>query len=625
MSSQRSIDRLILHFAPPSGVRPALLAGILVAGLCAGGCPFAEPEALTQGSSEGDGGASEATGDAEPTGGGDGGEPDDNPCIAMRDAARKVLTERCAGCHSGPMATKFDYVTDLDALVAQGKVHGDDPEGSLLYQKVKIGAMPQGGPPLDATELAVIHDWIDQCTVAPVDDPLDPPACVGKNKFISTDQMFNAMLSGINDFAEIAPEDQPFIRFFTLTHLWNAGYCDAQLDAHRHALTKLINSLSDESKIRAPQAVDPERTIFRLDLRDYSWDAALWELLVTENEFAVQYTEAKAVQLQQLTGTLVPFQWADWFVADASEAPLYDRVLYEKVLKVKPDVLNAQAPMTRFELEQRLGIDVLADIAAEALEDGDVTSRAGIQFSGVSEQNRVIERHDFPGTFSRAYWISYDFLTEVELGNIFYHPLDFVADGGEIIFNLANGLQAYLLIDKQGRRIDEANPDIVNNKEEDGDKIRNGRSCMGCHYQGMRVIDDEVRGFVEGQVGVFDAAAIEQVQHLYPQADPFAALLQQDGDVFMSQLAKTGAPVLVAGSEVVSAVFHAFEDPYVDQGRAAAELDIPQAALVPKIGLLPLGLQMLNGGVVSRETMRDLYGVAICNLKLGITKACKPG
>ena len=46
---------------------------------------------------------------------------------------------------------------------------------------------------------------------------------------------------------------------------------------------------------------------------------------------------------------------------------------------------------------------------------------------------------------------------------------------------------------------------------------------------------------------------------------------------------------------------------------------------MPKIGLLPQGLQMLNGGVVSRETMRDQYAIAICNLKLGITKACKPG
>ncbi len=495
----------------------------------------------------------------------------------------------------------------------------------MAERATSSGAMPQGAPPLDNDAKAAIYDWIDQCTVPSVSDPLDPPNCVGQNPFISTDQMLNAMLSGINNFNELEPGDQPFIRFFTLTHLWNAGYCDAQIDAQRHALAKLLNSLSDEGKIHVPVPVDPERTIYRFDLRDYTWDKNLWELLVFENEYAVQYTQAKAVQLQALTGTTVPFQWADWFITDASEAPLYDRVLFEAVLKVKADVLNPADPMTRFELEQKLGIDVQADIDDEILNDSETTSRAGFQFSGVSEQNRVIERHEFPGTFSRAYWISYDFLTEIDLGNIFYHPLDFAEDGGEIIFNLANGLQAYLLINKQGERIDEADPDVVNNQEEGGDKIKNGRSCMGCHYQGMRPVDDEVRSFVEMQVGAFDAETIQQVQHLYPLIDDFAELVAQDGDVFMSQLLKTGAPVLVAGKEVISAAYHAFQDPYIDQVRAAAELGITPQALLPKIGQLPQGLQMLNGGVVSRETMRDQYAIAICNLKLGITKACKPG
>jgi len=614
-----------LLFAPYT-----LLTGLL---MCTAGCPPVGPELLTTegpGSESGDASAGPDTEDPTPTTGAETGdypgtETGDNSCVELREQARDVLIEHCGGCHTGATAVKFDYVNDLEALLESGKVTGGDAKGSLLYKLIDIGAMPQGGPPLGAADKEVIHDWIGQCTVPSVSDPLEGPNCVGMNKFISTDQMLGVMLGGVNDFNDVEPDDQPFIRFFTLTHLWNAGYCDTQLDAHRHALAKLLNSLSDNGKIRVPKAIDAERTIFRFDLRDYKWDKDLWELLVDENEFAVQYTQAKAVQLQALTGTKVPFQWADWFVTDASEAPLYDRVLFERVLKVKADVLDEAAPMTRFELEAKLGIDVEEDITDEIDNNVDLTSRAGFQFSGVSKQNRVIERHEFPGTFSRAYWISYDFLTEVELGNIFYHPLDFSADGGEIIFNLANGLQAYLLVDEVGRRITEADPDIVSNKEEGGEVIKNGRSCMGCHYQGMRLIDDEIRDFVEDQVGVFDAETVEKVQHLYPTIAEFAATLTQDGDVFMSQLLKTGSPVLVAGKEVISAAYHAFEDPYIDHGRAAAELGITAQALLPKIGQLPPALQMINGGVVSRQTMRDQYAIAICNLKLGITKACKPG
>lgn len=625
MHPQRTASHLTYSLGHATS-RSGALSGLFTGLLCLAGCPFAEPQALTAGPEESTGATTTTAGtnDSQPTTGAETG-PADSPCVAIRDEARTVLKTHCSACHTGPMATKFDYVDDLDALLANGKIAGGDPEASLLYQKVKIGAMPQGAPPLDEAAQTALYDWIDQCTVPSVSDPLDPPNCVGQNAFISTDQMLDSMLSGINDFDDVEPEDQPFIRFFTLTHLWNAGFCDTQLDAHRHALAKLLNSLSDEGKIHVPQPVDPERTIFRFDLRDYTWDKNLWELLVSENEFAVQYTQAKAMQLQALTGTTVPFQWADWFVTDASEAPLYDRVLFEGVLKVNPDVLNAADPMTRSDLEQKLGVNVQADIDDEIVSNTESTSRAGFQFSGVSEQNRVIERHEIPGSFNRAYWISYDFLTEVELGNIFYHPLDFAADGGEIIFNLANGLQAYLLVDKEGRRIDVANQDIVNNKEEDGDAVKNGRSCMGCHYQGMRLIEDEIRGFVQAQVGVFDAETVLKVEHLYPSADDFAAVLAEDGDVFMSQLLKTGSPVLVAGKEVVSAIYHAFEDPYVDESRAAAELGLTPQALLPKIGLLPQGLQMLDGGVVSRETMRDQYAIAICNLKLGITKACKPG
>ena len=45
--------------------------------------------------------------------------------------------------------------------------------------------------------------------------------------------------------------------------------------------------------------------------------------------------------------------------------------------------------------------------------------------------------------------------------NIFAHPLDFSQDGGEIIFNLPNGLQAYLIVDREGVRIDAAPISIV--------------------------------------------------------------------------------------------------------------------------------------------------------------------
>ena len=57
--------------------------------------------------------------------------------------------------------------------------------------------------------------------------------------------------------------------------------------------------------------------------------------------------------------------------------------------------------------------------------------------------NRMVERHR---SIHGAYWKSYDFAGSVGAQNIFNHPLDFTHDGGEVIFNLPNGLQGYYLV-----------------------------------------------------------------------------------------------------------------------------------------------------------------------------------
>ena len=137
--------------------------------------------------------------------------------------------------------------------------------------------------------------------------------------------------------------------------------------------------------------------------------------------------------------------------------------------------------------------------------------RAGFTESGVSNSNRVVERHRSP---YGAYWKSHDFPDNVGEHNIFQHPLDFQRAGGEIIFNLPNGLQAYLLVNERGERINQAPTNIVFNKGGSRAEIRNGLSCMSCHANGMRSLTDDVRAThfpVCRSISGSDAAA------LYPE------------------------------------------------------------------------------------------------------------
>src|SRR3712207_7093236 len=38
-----------------------------------------------------------------------------------------------------------------------------------------------------------------------------------------------------------------------------------------------------------PVAVDPDRTVFRIDLRDYDWSGAVWERVAREDPYAVHF------------------------------------------------------------------------------------------------------------------------------------------------------------------------------------------------------------------------------------------------------------------------------------------------------------------------------------------------
>ena len=69
-----------------------------------------------------------------------------------------ILQPKCYACHSGGGGGGYNlsYYSGL-----MTRVISFDAAGSLLFQRVNTGSMPQGGPPLSPTELEAIEDWID--------------------------------------------------------------------------------------------------------------------------------------------------------------------------------------------------------------------------------------------------------------------------------------------------------------------------------------------------------------------------------------------------------------------------------------------------------------------------------
>jgi serine/threonine-protein kinase len=347
---------------------------------------------------------------------------------------------------------------------------------------------------------------------------------------------------------------------------------------------------------------------YRIDLTDYDWDQETWAQITARDPYAVVFESEAARVIQDLADVDLFSVRADWFLEAASQPPLYHEVL--------------DIPEDRAALEARLGVDVAGNILDELARDDDDVVRAGFQDSKVSDFNRAIERHQHPASPERGYWLSYDFGSNDAQKSLLADPLDFVADGGEIIFTLPNGLQGYMLVDGDGKRIDTGPPNIVHDGETIEEPIViNGLSCMSCHSEGMRKATDAVGPFAAGN-SRFDAVEREQIARLYAPADVFAAALDRDIATFAAAMSLTGAPLRVGDHEPVMAAHLAFEQP-VDLRRAAAEFGVDERELLKNIGQLR-ELDILDRAPVDRDVFEANFADNACRLNLGRTAACPP-
>ena len=153
-------------------------------------------------------------------------------------------------------------------LIDGGTVVPGSPDASELYKRLlgptENGAqMPFGQQPLPAQSIDTIRRWIltgaPEWTTTRTTD----------SRFISPAEVLDTIETHLNTLASF---DRSFARYFTMTHLYNAGATPEILAEYRKALNKLVNSLSWGSTITNPQSINPQATIFYIDLRHYEWD-----------------------------------------------------------------------------------------------------------------------------------------------------------------------------------------------------------------------------------------------------------------------------------------------------------------------------------------------------------------
>ena len=512
--------------------------------------------------------------------------------------AYAILEQNCLNCHGPRGAFKDDLVIEsAEHLVASGAVVPGKPLESELYTRLLTDdpakRMPLAQPQLSAAAILTIGNWIQEGALS-WESQHDV-------SFITTDMMLTAIQR------DLETRDPRYARYFTMTHLYNAG---ETLDDYRAALSKLVNSLSWVKEITKPQPIDAQETIFYIDLRDYDWHTLdAWTQFENTYPYSIEYNAEthpdlleKLTQLRTETDSTVPFIHVDWFLANASLPPLYHDTL--------------DLPTTDRELEAQLGIDVKRNIErtikGNLQDDPDrQVWRAGFNKSGVSNHNRVVERHTSP---YGAYWKSYDFAGSAEIQNISIHPLSFIHDGGEIVFNLPNGLQAYYITDASGARIDAAPIEIVRNPETSDPTVRTGLSCIGCHAKGMQLFKDDVRA--ETKIKENPPFDKDEVFRLYAPQTEMDKLLDDDRQRFKEALEATGNAFDVDGAEPVQFLSERFKGP-LDAAHAAAALGLRTEVLLAKIAENPslrnglLGNLLIDGRDVNRDAWESNFEAVV--------------
>jgi hypothetical protein len=522
-------------------------------------------------------------------------------------ATQKELKKHCYVCHGQEgRAENGVYVLDRDKLIADRKVKTGQPDDSLLFKVLKSGYMPPEdytgeeykGPKPNETDIAAVRAWI--AAGAPAFPNITP-----KREFVSNAKILDFILANLKKADE---RNRKFYRYFTLTHLSNAGKSEEELQSYRAGLSKLVNCLSWNPEIKMPVPIDLGKTILRIDIRDFEWTAAIWDEILKQTPYGVTYPKSTTARAcYNLTQCSLPYVRGDWFVFAASKPPLY-----HLILEIPADVSK---------LEERLRIDRQKNIA------NDRVASAGFNGSGVSDNNRLIERHESSLT-GGAYWISYDFATKVGKQNLFEHPLDFKQDGGEVIFNLPNGLQAYLLIDALGKRIDQGPIKIVSDPDQPDRTVTNGISCMKCHADGMRQKTDQVRDAVEAAVKAnqtsFTDAELKTIRAIYSGKNEFDELLKKDAKRFQDAVKAAGShlsktePIYILARQFDAELDLALTAP---EAGTTPDLFLKALASAPALGRIFAPL-LTKGGTVGREVFIASFGGRHSRTRSG---CCAPG
>jgi mono/diheme cytochrome c family protein len=543
-----------------------------------------------------------------------------SPEELARAAAENILAANCGQCH-GPALDEDDaeagmnYINDMDRLAAEGKLIPGNSAGSRIIQRMTDGSMPpvtSGRPRVSAADIDQVAQFIDNPRFWP-DLEVSGEACT--DQLFSFDDLYAEVA---NDLQQLDEDDALTARYIALTNRFTAGVCaDTSLDKDRQAIFKMVNNLSTDTTISVPVPIDPEETIYRIDLTDYGWDDAVtvvidgvatdfadkWEAIAANNPYAVEFFGDDADDAKLDANTQFPVMLADSMLDTATIGNLYYALIDVDVNQTLDDFIIND-----------LAIDVVQN-----LEDEEQV-RAGTTKSRISRQDRVVQRDEIE-IRSGVLWQSFDFEDD-QNESIFEDPFGFAEGGTEAIFTLPNGLFGFIIADENSVIVEDS--DILLDTKQNNFRAVTSISCTSCHAQGLIPVVDEVRNIALANAitSGLNNDEVEQLRAVFPESSEFANIVDDDSTRFY-KAALAQADVELQGIEPVSSVFFRFDED-MRLADAAGDLGLTADFLDDNLSILNPAVQVLDEGVIDRDDFTQFYVDSLCILSIANENAPDP-
>ena len=532
--------------------------------------------------------------------------------MAFQSSFYGFAVNMCGGCHSekpnegvlvpqNPLfaASNVEYAY----TAAKPFVDFQTPGSSLLVEYAgnnHCGLPTRCGSGSQAA-LVQVQAWIAKDTPLPATPPRAP---------VSDRQTLQLVAA---DLASRPVSVQSYIRYFTLEYWGNTGGQPPLVSAEvvRAGLIKMLNLTSTGPHLVQPVAIDADKLIFSVDMRDLGWTSGAWSNLKATDPYFQPATFAPALQVPAYQTMR-----ADWFVSSIPNSAVDAYFVFLGIDSDDPTI------------DARNHVDRFADMTAGA----PATVRAGFAVSRTEGSNRIISWHQTNrfGTSTNGsghLFKSYNMDTDTGTGNIFSHPFrpttnfpttltpsayDFDFGDSDNIFTLPNGLFGYYTtLPDAGKIANAANA---------GSAFPGPTICFQCHDNQTNLIPfvDQVHDAIAAaNTDAFPAALRTQLLGMYDQ-HAIDGKMASAGAQFATAYAQLQLPALdIAGTpsglgtEVMNVVTNNYSI-VLGIDTAAAELGTTKSELVAAIQSSPvLSLQLASllapSGVVRRDQWEATY------------------